>query len=103
MLIEGFVKKVTKDEADKIEKHFKDGKELSLICEYGAVIFDESKYVIEYCENGDMYFATINMLLRGKDGVFVQLKHNVNEAIDTDKIPCFKDVFTVKVYKPEKN
>lgn len=96
LIIEGFVKKATKDEANKIEEYFKGNKELSLICEYGAVIFDESKYVIEYCENGDIYFATVNMLVRGKDGIFVQLKHDVNEAIDTDKIPCFKDVFKVK-------
>ena len=96
LLIEGFVKKVSKEEAKKIEEHFKNNKELSLICEYGAVTFDESKYVIEYCENGDIYFATINMLVRGKDGVFVQLKHEVNEAIDVDKIPCFNDVFVLK-------
>ena len=96
LLIKGFVKKVSKEEATKIEEHFKNNKELSIICEYGAVIFDESKYVLEDCKNGDIYFATINMLVRGKDGVFVQLKHEVNEAIDIDKIPCFNDIFKVK-------
>ena len=96
LLIKGFIRKVSKEEAEKIEQHFKDSKKLSLICEYGAVIFDESEYAIEYCENGDIYFATINMLLKGKDGLFVRLKHEVNEAIDTDKIPCFNDVFVIK-------
>lgn len=96
LLIEGFVKKVSNKEAEEIEEHFKNTKELSLICEYGAVVFDESKYIIEYSENDDIYFATINMLVRGKDGVFVQLKHEVNEAIDVDKIPCFNDVFVLK-------
>ncbi len=96
LLIEGFVRKVSNKEAEKIEEHFKDTKELSLICEYGAVIFDESKYVVEYCENGDIYFASVNMVVSGKDGLFVQLKHEVNEAIDVDRIPCFNDVFVLK-------
>lgn len=36
------------------------------------------------------------MLERGKDGLCVVLKHDVNEVIDTDKIPCFNDIFKVK-------
>ena len=96
LLIEGFIRKVSKEEANKIEQHFKETRKLSLLCEYGAITFDESEYVIEYCENEDIYFATINMLVRGKDGLFIELKHDVNEAIDTDKIPCFNDIFVVK-------
>jgi len=93
LLIEGFIRKVYEEEAEKIEQYFKNDKKLSLVCEYGAIIFDESEYVIEYCENNEIYFATINMLVKGKDGVFVQLKHDIDEVIDTDKIPCFNDVF----------
>ncbi len=96
ILIKGFVKKVSKKEAEEIEEYFKNTKELSLICEYGAIIFDESKYVIEYSSNNDIYFATINMLVKGKDGLFVQLKHDVNEAINPNDIPCFNDVFKIK-------
>jgi len=96
LLIEGFIRKVSKGESEKIEQHFKKTRKLSLLCEYGAVTFDESEYVIEYCENGDIYFATINMLVRGKDSLFVELKHEINEVIDTDQIPCFNDVFTIK-------
>lgn len=94
--VDGFIRKISDTEAKSIEDHFKGSRELSLVCEYGAVTFDESEYVIEYCENGDIYFATINMLERGKDGLCVVLKHDVNEAIDTDKIPCFNDIFKVK-------
>ena len=96
LLINGFIKKVSKEEAENIEQHFNKTKKLSLLCEYGAIIFDESEYAIDYCENGDIYFATMNMLVKGKDGLFVELKHDVNEAIDTDKIPCFNDIFVVK-------
>lgn len=95
LLVEGFIIKITKEESDKILEHYKDSKELSFLCEYGAITFDESKYVIEFCDNGDIYFATINMLVRGNDGLFVRLKHEVNEYIDTGQIPCFNDVFKV--------
>lgn len=96
LLIKGFIRKVSKEEAKKIEDYFKGTRKLSLICEYGAVTFKESEHIIEYCENGDIYFATMNMLERGKDGLFVQLKHDVNEVIDIDQIPCFNDVFVMK-------
>ena len=38
--------------------------------------------------------ASIGMLVRSKDGIFVQLKHDVNEVIDN--IPNFSDVFKMK-------
>ena len=96
ILIEAFIRKITEEEAKSIEEYFKDTRKLSLLCEYGAITFEESEYVIEYCDNGDIYFASINMLEKGKDKLFVVLKHDINEAIDTDKIPCFKDIFKMK-------
>ncbi len=95
LVIEGFIRKINKTERDKIMSYFEDSKKLSYLCEFGVVMFDESEYVIEECENGDVYFATINMLERGKDGLFVILKHNVDEQVDVDKIPCFDDIFKV--------
>lgn len=95
LLVEGFVIKITKEESDKVLEHYKDSKELSVMCEHGAAILGESKYIIEFCDNGDIYFATINMLVRGNDGLVVQLRHDVNEYIDTDQLPCFDDIFKV--------
>lgn len=100
LLIENFIRNVTYQEADDIFKSFCH-EELGLITEWGAIIPNSAKYVLEYDSDGKCYFATIGMLARGEDGAFVQLKHDINEVIDN--IPEFSDIFTVKeLYKGKK-
>lgn len=93
IIIENFVRSITHKEADDIYRSFPH-EELGLITEWGAIIPDSAKYVLEYDDDGKCYFATIGMLARGKDGLFVRLKHDINEVIDN--IPEFNDIFTMK-------
>jgi len=91
--IENFIREVSKEEADNILKSLSQ-EEVGLITEWGAVIPENAKYIVEFAEDDKYYFATIGMLARSRDGVFVVLKHDVNEVVDN--IPEFKDVFTMK-------
>lgn len=99
IIIKNFIRKISDEEALKILDDNKDNKEIGLITEWGAVTFDETKFIVELGEeNGDNYIASIGMLDRSKDGVFCKLKHDINEPHD-DNIPEFKDVFKIKEFK----
>ena len=95
--IENFIYKITFEQANEIldsEKGPGPMKEVGLITEWGAIIPDTAKIIVEFTEDGNYYVASIGMLVRSKDGVFVQLKHDVNEVIDN--LPNFNDIFKLK-------
>lgn len=66
---------------------------LGVLIESGAFIPDTAKYVLQYKNNKNElnWFATIDFLESGKDGVFVRLNHPLNT--DHSKLPEFDDVF----------
>ena len=92
--IENFIYKITFEQAKEILDNEKGLKEVGLITEWGAIIPDSAKIIVEFTEDGNYYVASIGMLVRSKDGVFVQLKHDVNEVIDN--LPNFNDIFKMK-------
>ena len=92
--IENFIYKITFEQAKEILDNEKGLKEVGLITEWGAIIPDSAKIIVEFAEDGNYYVASIGMLVRSKDGVFVQLKHDVNEVIDN--LPNFNDIFKMK-------
>lgn len=101
LVVESFVRKISHSEAMKIldenpiDPKTHDGI-VGLITEWGAVIPESAKFIVELGEKTDEnYLATIDMLDRGKDGVFVVLRKDVNELPD-ENIPSFNDIFTMK-------
>jgi hypothetical protein len=71
---------------------------LGLITEWGAAIPDGAEFVIELADSNDKesknWFATIDFLERGPDGVFVRLNHPLQKKNGT--LPRFEDVFVVR-------
>lgn len=95
LLVENFIYKITAEQANEILDNEKGPlKEIGLITEWGAIIPDTAKIVVEFAEDGNYYVASIGMLARSKDGVFVRLRHEVGEVIDD--IPNFNDIFELK-------
>jgi len=95
------VRKITHSEAMKIldenpiNPKTHDGI-VGLITEWGSLIPESAKFIVELGEKTDEnYLATIDMLDRGKDGVFVKLRKDVNELSD-ENIPSFNDIFMMK-------
>lgn len=93
--VENFIYKITCEQAHDILNNEKGAlKEIGLITEWGAIIPDTAKIVVEFADDGNYYVASIGMLVRSMDGVFVALKHDVDEVIDN--MPNFDDVFKLK-------
>ena len=93
--IENFIYKITYEQANKILDNEKGAlREIGLMTEWGVIIPDTAKIIVEFAEDGNYYVASIGMLVRSEDGVFVRLKYDVNEVIDD--LPNFDDVFQKK-------
>ena len=95
--IENFIYKITFEQANEIldnEPGPGPMKEVGLMTEWGAIIPNNAKIIVEFTEDGNCYVASIGMLVRSKDGVFVALRHDVNEVIGD--IPNFSDIFKMK-------
>lgn len=93
--IENFIYRITAEQANEILGNEKGAmKEVGLITEWGAIIPDTAKIIVEFAEDGNYYVTSIGMLVRSKDGVFVALKHDVNEVIGD--LPNFNDIFKMK-------
>ena len=92
--IENFIFKITRDQAFDMLDREKELKEIGLLTEWGAIIPETAKIIVEFGDDGNYYVASIGMLVKSKDGVFVRLKHDVNQVIDD--VPNFNDIFKVK-------
>ncbi len=96
--IKSFIFKITKEQADEILNTEKDKppKRVGFLCEYGAIVPDTAEIIVEYDTDGSCYVASMDMLVRGPDEVFCYLKHDVNEALCSDDLPKFSDVFKMR-------
>ncbi len=95
--IKSFVFKISKKQADEILGNEEDKPltRVGLTCEYGAIIPDTAEIVVEY-DNDNCYVASIDNLVRGSDKLFCCLKHDVNEALCSNDLPKFSDIFKMK-------
>lgn len=96
--IKSFIFKITKEQADEILDMEKDkhSARIGLICEQGALVPDTAEIIVEFGTDGCYYVASKDMLVRGPDEVFCYLKHDVNEALGSDDLPKFSDVFKMR-------
>lgn len=96
-----FIIKITKEYADEILDMDKDGPQMrvGLICEYGAIVPNTAELIVELDKDGNCYVASRDMLVSGPDKVFCCLKHDVSEALCSDDLPKFSDIFTTMVHR----
>lgn len=96
--IKSFIFKIAREQADKILDNEKDKPltRVGLICEHGAIIPDTAEIVVEYDNDGNCYVASIDNLVRGPDKLFCRLRHDVNEALCSNDLPKFSDIFKTK-------
>lgn len=99
--VENFIREISLKEALKILDEnpinpiTHDGN-VGLLTVYGAVIPKSARFIVELGGEGENnYIATIGMLDRSGDEVFVRLKKDINEPHD-DNMPEFKDIFKIK-------
>lgn len=88
-----FIKEVTWKEAHKFMKELDKKKiDYGMITEWGAIILDNAKFIIELGEEGEKdYVATRGFLQRSNDGVFVRLMKDGKK----EDMPDFDDVFEI--------
>jgi len=92
----GFCIEVTWKNAQEILKFAEEkNKDIFLITEWGAVGNDNAKFVVDISDEDckKCYFATVNMLQKSKDGVFVTLKRDGKEQ---SPMPNFEDIFEMR-------
>lgn len=88
----GFCIKVDHLQISKITRYLKRNNIVhGVLYEFGAIIPDGSKYVIEYNEL-DIWFASIDFLDRSKDGIFCSLRKDGRKKI----LPSLEDIFIHK-------
>ena len=95
--IKSFIFKITKGQYNEIFDMDKDKplSKIGYLFECGAIIPDTAELILEQ-DKDNYYVASSDMLVRSSDGVFVRLKHELNEVIESEDLPNFKDVFKVK-------
>ena len=93
-----FIKKVGWKEAYKFLDEAKKRKiEIGLITEWGSIIPNDVKFIVEFGVNGEAdYIATKGFLQRSDDGIFVRLKKDGKEI----GLPRFEDIFKVISIEP---
>lgn len=96
--IKSFIFKITKEQADEILDMDKDNPSMrvGLLCEYGAIVPDSAEIIVEYGADGNCYVASKDMLVRSPDKISCRLKHDVNEALCSDDLPRFSDIFKMR-------
>ncbi len=96
--IKSFIFKITQKQAEEILDMEKDKPpaRIGLICEHGAIVPDSVEIIVEFDTDGSYYVASKDMLVRSSDKIFCYLKHDVNDALCSDDLPKFSDVFKMR-------